>query len=110
LQSKSHAIRLFQQVARILLSKAKWGFLHRRIKYFEVLLNLKDNDLELARRNLDFLLSRSKKGNLAHINKIKQIFTCIDNDNFEDKFYLDSIYPIVKDVYDLYLSQKKAVQ
>jgi hypothetical protein len=92
--------------ARTLLIETRWGFFHRQIKYFEVLLNLKDNDLESARRNADILVGNPPKGSLNQINKMKQIFVCIDNDNFEDKFYLDSAYPIVKEIYDFYLSKK----
>lgn len=95
------------KTARELLSKTKWMGLSVAVKYYEILLNLKDNELELARSNYEIFSKKAKKISVTHVNKIRQIFACIDNNNFDDKFYLDSINPIVKEIYDFYSSKNQ---
>lgn len=94
------------ETARELLSTTNWkGGWSIAVKYYEILLNLKDNKLEFAKNNYDILTKKAKKINATHVNKVKQIFTCIGSNNFDDKFYSDSVNPIVKEIYDFYSSQ-----
>lgn len=83
-----------------LLYSSSWWTYSKDVLYFKILIELKNEDYVQAEKYFNQLSKR--KYYAEQIRICQRIFDCIQRNNFEDKFYLDSKYPIVKEIYDLY--------
>lgn len=91
--------------ARALLEN-DWKADRRNVLFFKILVSLYDGNIDEAKRDYANLLKLKSKNLERQQQLAERIFTCIDKNDFSDKFYLDSAYPIVKDIYDCYAGEE----
>lgn len=90
-----------------LLKIKKWGIYESSIIYFKAIECLYNGDLEAA--NFYYMeLSKCKQTYLSmQKDRLARILHSIEKNDFEDKYYLDSEFPIIKKIYDKYANKNK---
>lgn len=81
------------------LNNSKWGYLKNDVIYFKILYCLYNKDLLKAKEYLVYLKNLNKNILLEQTLFCDRIINCIDNGDFSDKFYIDSNFKIVEEIY-----------
>lgn len=85
-----------------LLKETSWGIYKKSTYYFSALIELYNDDINMANMYYEKLVGLNKKEFESQIKLLDRIFYCINNNNFEDKFYIGSKYPITEKIYELH--------
>ena len=84
------------------LFSTDWRSYSKNVLYFKVLSCLLKGSIEQGEVYFKQLLKCNKKVYAAQIESCQRILNCIKQNDFTDKFYLNSVYPLVKVIYMRY--------
>ena len=86
-----------------LLLKTHWRAYENNILFLKILVCLQEENIGQAKLYLDKLQKQKNRVLALQARYLQRIVNSIEHKDYSDEFYIDSPYPIVKDIYDQYL-------
>ena len=87
--------------------KTHWRAYENNILFLKILVCLQEENIGQAKLYLDKLQKQKNEVLALQARYLQRIVNSIEHKDFADKFFIDSPYPIVKDIYNQYLFKTK---